>query len=163
LPDFLPEDRLRVFVKEALKNCPAAKRVHIPQHKRGETVSYDLLRRSAPQIVAFYQSRELSKVIADITGVHVMGTPLRDQSSCSLLIYDHPGDHIGWHYDYNFYNGRHFTVLLSLINEHRGEQSLSSAKLLVKKRGREEEIPTPPNTLVVFEGVHVCHCVTALG
>jgi len=162
VPDFLPDHRFRVFVEEALSCRSSAQRVHIPQHKRGETVSYELLRRSAPQIVAFYQSSELSKAVTEIIGVHVMPTPVRDQSSCSLLIYDQQGDHIGWHYDYNFYNGRHFTLLLSLINEHLGGPSLSSAKLLVKKEGRQDEIRTPPNTLVVFEGVHVCHRVSPL-
>src|SRR5262249_4033390 len=136
---------------------------HIPGHKRGETISYKRLRLHTKEIVAFYQSSELRGLISEIAGLEVKPTPLRDQSSCSVLIYDRPGDHIGWHYDYNFYNGRHFTVLLSLVNEHLFDQCLSSAKLLVKKPGRHEEIPTPANTLVMFEGVRVCHQVTPLG
>jgi hypothetical protein len=162
LPDFLPEDSFRALVAEALTALAASQRVHIPQHKRGETVSYESLRRSAPRIVALYQSAELSKALTGVIGVHVMRTPVRDQSSCSLLIYDHQGDHIGWHYDHNFYNGRHFTVLLSLLNEHLAGPGLSSAKLLVRRDGQEDEIPTPANTLVVFEGVHICHSVSPL-
>jgi hypothetical protein len=160
--DFLPEAHFRLLVEEAAKCRYAALRVHIPHHKRGETVSYQILRNSAPQIVAFYQSSDLSKTIAKNTNVRVMPTPVRDQSSCSLLIYDHEGDHIGWHYDYNFYNGRHFTVLLPLINEHVTTERCSSAKLLVKFEDLEQEITTLPNKLIIFEGAHVYHRVTPL-
>ena len=72
------------------------------------------------------------------------------------------GDHIGWHYDHNFYNGRHFTALLPLVNENSAEQRLSSAELVVKTPSGTTMIPTPPNTLVLFEGAVVRHTVTPL-
>ena len=72
-------------------------------------------------------------------------------------------DHIGWHFDHNFYRGRHFTVLLCLMNEDRVHGGLSSAHLQARIDGVEEITPTPPNTLVVFEGAHVLHSVTGLG
>jgi hypothetical protein len=162
IPEFIPENRLQVFQEEAEECLDTAQRVHIPQHKRGETISYQTLRNSAPQIVAFYQSGETSRALSERLRVRVMPTPMRDQSSCSILIYNQEGDHIGWHYDYNFYNGRHFTALLPLVNEAKGGADLSSSRLMTRTNGREQEIPTPPNTLVMFEGVHVCHRVTPL-
>ena len=39
---------------------------------------------------------------------------------------------------------------------------LSSAQLVIRQDGREVAIPTPPNTLIVFEGARVFHKVTRL-
>ncbi|MBA3699987.1 MAG: 2OG-Fe(II) oxygenase [Planctomycetes bacterium] len=138
-------------------------RSYIPGHKQGGTISYEQLHALGPELVAFYQSRVLRDLVSDLVGVRVVPTPLHDQSSCSLLIYDRPRDHIGWHYDHNFYRGRHFTVLLCLLNEDRIHGGLSSAHLQARIGGRDEVIPTPPNTLVVFEGAQVLHRVTGLG
>lgn len=138
-------------------------RSYIPGHKQGGTISYEHLHTLAPELVTFYQSQVLRDLVSGIVGVPVMPTPLHDQSSCSLLIYDRPRDHIGWHFDHNFYRGRHFTVLLCLVNEDRVHGGLSSAHLQARLDEREEVVPTPPNTLVVFEGAQVLHRVTGLG
>ncbi|QQS53724.1 MAG: hypothetical protein IPM89_12810 [Candidatus Competibacteraceae bacterium] len=110
-----------------------------------------------------------------IPGIHVIGDsqgtgqPKSGHIICSpipapdsLLFYDRPRDHIGWHYDYNFYNGRHFTVLLPLVNRHLHEDRLSSAQLIIRQDDRETRVPTPPNTLIAFEGAKVFHKVTRL-
>jgi len=138
-------------------------RSYIPGHKQGGTISYEHLHHLAPELVAFYQSQVLRDLVSDLVGMRVVPTPLHDQSSCSLLVYDRPRDHIGWHYDHNFYRGRHFTVLLCLLNEDRVHGGLSSAHLQARLDGRDEVIPTPPNTLVAFEGAQVLHRVTGLG
>ena len=138
-------------------------RSYIPGHKQGGTISYEHLHRLAPELVAFYQSQVLRELVSNVVGVPVVNTPLHDQSSCSLLVYDRPRDHIGWHFDHNFYRGRHFTVLLCLVNEDRVHGGLSSAHLQARIDGAEEIIPTPPNTLVIFEGAQVLHRVTGLG
>ena len=121
------------------------------------------LRRDAGPVVEFYNSRDLRKSISGWVGADVMPTPVHDRSSCSVLIYANQGDHIGWHYDYNFYEGRHFTALLSLVNEHRLRPGLSSANLRVRKNGLVQIVSTPPNTFVLFEGAYIYHGVTALG
>src|SRR5215475_9171193 len=136
-------------------------RVNIAGHKRGATMSYRDVERLLPEISGFYQSNELCSRISGIVEAGVTTTPRRDQSSCSILVYDRPGDRIGWHYDHNFYNGRHFTALLPLFNEGAAGQ-VSSSRLLVKENGNTRLIPTPPNSLALFEGAFVRHCVTAL-
>lgn len=167
-------DRLAIFsnfvdtgIFEALRASTlrnlSGERVHIPAHKRGATIAYDGLRSHLPDVARFYGSAALSRRIGEIVGEEVRPTLLRDQSSCSILIYDRDRDRIGWHYDHNFYNGRHFTALLSLANECRGGTGLSSARLLVQRNDVAIEVPTPPNTLVLFEGAAVRHCVTAQG
>jgi hypothetical protein len=150
-------------LKNSIMSRPLGLRVHIPAHKRGVTIPYSFVRETHPEIACFYQSDALSKRISEVVGARVVRTPLHDQSSCSILIYEREGDRIGWHYDHNFYNGRHFTALLPMVNEDSARRRLSSAELVVKTPGGATMIPTPPNTLVLFEGAVVRHTVTPLG
>ncbi|MCB9076174.1 MAG: hypothetical protein H6631_01125 [Anaerolineaceae bacterium] len=161
IPNFLPEPLFAELHDIVLREAKT-ERTYLPGHKKGGTISYEELHHLAPKIVALYHSPEIRQLISQIVGEPVNPTPINDQSSCSLLYYDKPGDHIGWHYDHNFYNGRHFTVLLPIINEHLATKELSSTRLMVKKNGSEEMVPTPPNTLVIFEGARTIHKVTPL-
>jgi hypothetical protein len=96
-----------------------------------------------------------------MTGMAVYPTPLQDQSSLSILCYRDAGDHINWHFDHNFYRGRHFTVLLSLVNRSQ-QGGLSSSRFERQlPDGSVQSIDTSENTLVVFEGVRVRHRATA--
>ena len=106
-------------------------------------------------MVSLYRNPHYQKFISRIVGVHVEPTPIQDNSSLSILFYDRPRDHIGWHYDHNFYRGRHFTVLIGIENANCERiLFLSGAKLLVKKRtGAETEIPTSSQRIwCFFEG-----------
>lgn len=162
ISDFLPEKTLATLREAAIAQTHIDQTL-IPGHKKGNTVAYRQLREHAPEIVAFYLSPELRETLSKLIGTSVRPTPAHDQSSCSLLIYTDPGDHIGWHYDYNFYHGRHFTILLSLENRHLDdEHKLSSAVLQVKNKKQIKDIPTPANSLVVFEGKQVLHRATKL-
>jgi hypothetical protein len=160
--DFLPDETF-LTLRSRAEQLSEALRVNIPLHKRGSTISYLDLHYRAPDIVAFYLSPGLRRWCSHIVGEPVSPTPVYDQSSCSLLVYDQPNDHIGWHRDLNFYKGRHFTVLLSLVNHDCRGQGTSSANLVVRLGKSEFVVPTPPNALVIFEGVRVNHCVTPLG
>ena len=161
VPEPLPE-AVFTMLREAALRHHRTERSYFPVHKQGGTIAYEDLHQTAPEIVAFYQSDDLRRLCSAIIGEAVAPTPINDQSSCSLLFYDRPRDHIGWHYDYNFYNGRHFTVLLPLVNRHLHVDRLSSAQLVIQQDGGEVIIPTPPNTLIAFEGARVYHKVTRL-
>lgn len=161
LPDSLPTATLS-HLQAAADRCAAVERNYVPTHKQGGTIAYATLHDQAPAIVAFYQSPALRELLTALIGVPVVPTPLHDQSSCSLLVYERPQDRIGWHYDHNFYNGRHFTVLLPLVNSNAGRTGLSAATLQIRQRSGDTSVPTPPNTLLVFEGARVLHQVTPL-
>jgi len=161
IPAFADPDTFSAL-KDSVINRPMGMRVHIPAHKRGVTIPYSDIRATHPEIARFYQNDALAERMSRVINARVMPTPLNDQSSCSVLIYEREGDRIGWHYDHNFYNGRHFTALLPLVNENRLEQGLSSAELVVKTRCGTGTVLTPPNTLVLFEGAIVRHTVTPL-
>lgn len=148
--------------RAAAEACHQSERSYIPAHKKGGTVAYEALHHKAPLLVALYRSTAMRRLCSAIIGEPLECTPVHDQSSCSLLWYDRPGDHIDWHHDYNFYNGRHFTVLIPLVNEGP-DGRLSSVRLLAERAGGEAELPTAPNTLIVFEGARVRHKVTPLG
>lgn len=147
---------------EAESQIPQMKRTFIPTHKKGATLSYEQIHTLAPHCLAFYHHPDVQQCVSAITGFPVQPTPDRDQSSLSILCYSEPGDHINWHYDHNFYRGRHFTVLLSLVNE--GPNGLSSGTLQRQlPAGKTQDFNTAPNTLIVFEGASVRHRASAVG
>ncbi|MGE3245036.1 MAG: 2OG-Fe(II) oxygenase [Beijerinckiaceae bacterium] len=138
----------------------ASERSYVPAHKKGGTIAFETIAGNTPEIACFYRSRGLLDYVSSVTGLALQPTPLGDQSSLSILFYDRPGDHIGWHYDHNFYRGRHFTALLPLVNRGHGENGLSHATLWARAGGREFAIATPPNRYILFEGAVVHHKVT---
>ena len=161
VPNFLPA---AVFarLRADILHLQAAERSFVPAHKKGGTVAYETLIGEAPSVVAYYQSPELMDFFSAAVGATVSPTPLDDQSSLSVLIYDRPADRIGWHYDHDFYRGRHFTALLPIVNEGSAEGGLSHAELVARLDGREVVVNTAPNTLVLFEGAVVRHKVTPI-
>jgi hypothetical protein len=138
-------------------------RSYLPTHKKGGTVAYETLIEKAPNVVALYHSAAMQALVSNVVGERVEPTPLHDQSSLSVLFYEKPGDHIGWHYDHNFYKGRHFTVLIPIVNRGAGENGLSQAQLSAKLGREEITIATPPNRMIMFEGAKVVHKVTPIG
>jgi hypothetical protein len=162
LDNVLPPDDFARMVGET-EELVETERSYLPAHKKGGTVAYETLERKAPSLVALYRSSSLRRLISDIVKLEVEPTPLHDQSSCSVLFYEKPGDHIGWHYDHNFYKGRHFTVLVPVINRGREPNGLSQARLMVRQNKHERVIATPPNAMIIFEGSQVRHKVTPIG
>lgn len=156
IPGFLSEDQVAVLEAE-VERLAAVERSYVPTHKKGGTVAYAQLIENAPAVTHFYHSASLRRFVSRTVGVEVQPTPLHDQSSLSILVYDQPGDHIDWHYDHNFYRGRHFTVLLPLINKGSDKNGLSHARLSANLNGLIVDVATPANTLVLFEGAKVLH------
>jgi hypothetical protein len=161
IPEFLPAAAFAALAAQA-EQLLAPERSFVPTHKQGGTVAYETLIAAAPAIVACYHARGLQDMLSRLVGVRLRPTPIYDQSSLSVLVYNKPGDHIGWHYDHNFYRGRHFTVLLAIHNAGQAAHGLSHAVLHARVPGRAIEISTTPNTLVVFEGARVRHRVTPI-
>jgi hypothetical protein len=161
LPDVLPAQTFAAIKAEA-ERLVAPERSFVPAHKKGGTVAYENLITSSPAIVALYHSQGFRDLISGLTGVAVQPTPINDQSSLSVLFYDKPGDHIGWHYDYNFYRGRHFTVLLMVTNTGHAANGLSHGETRARIGAEEVAVRAAPNTLTVFEGAKVLHKATPI-
>lgn len=158
---FLPPAQFDLIRREAA-TLANVERNYVPTHKKGGTIAYETLIARAPAIVGLYHSHAMQEFVSRTVGVKVMPTPLHDQSSLSVLVYERPGDHIGWHFDHNFYRGRHFTILLALENRGIDEGSLSRARLSARLDGVDTEVATPPNDLILFEGAKVLHKVSSL-
>jgi hypothetical protein len=158
---FLPPELFNVLRGE-ISCLVETERSYLPAHKKGGAISYGSLTKNAPIAATLFRSDEMAKLISTFAGEAVVPTPEHDQSSCSILFYERPGDHIGWHYDHNFYRGRHLTVLISIINIGHGPGGLSSARLEARIGGAVRGLATPPNTLVAFEGQKVLHRVTPI-
>jgi hypothetical protein len=157
--DVLPAPAFAVLKAEA-ERLVAPERSFVPAHKKGGTVAYETLIASAPAVVALYHSKAFQDFISRLVGVAVQPTPINDQSSLSVLVYDRPGDHIGWHYDHNFYRGRHFTVLIMLSNAGHTADGLSHGETRARIAGDEIAVRAAPNTLTAFEGACVRHKAT---
>ncbi len=161
LPEILDVETFQTIKAEA-ERLVAAERSYVPTHKKGGTVAYETLIATALAIVALYHSPSFQGLVSRLAGEKLVPTPFRDQSSLSVLFYTEPGDHIGWHFDHNFYRGRHFTILLPLVNEGTAPGELSHAQLIAKLGEEERVIPTPPNILIIFEGAVVRHKVVPI-
>ena len=83
-----------------------------------------------------------------------------DQSAESILFYDEAGDHIHWHFDHNFYEGRQFTALINLVNRSASGGTSASTLVYEYSQGKEWRLNTSENTFVIFEGSTVLHRVT---
>lgn len=161
--EFVTPEYLQQLRSAAAARLDLVERSYLPGHKKGGTISYESISRHLPGCLAFYHSPEVQQFVSDIVGERVHPTPDQDQSSLSLLCYTEAGDHINWHFDHNFYRGRHFTVLLSLTNAGPHE-ALSQSRFQRKNAAGEVlSYDTPPNTLVVFEGARVLHRATPTG
>lgn len=158
--NILAPETLAAALEEAEENKGRVERSYVPTHKQGGTVSYEKVHYHAPTCLAIFHSKELIDFVSAVVGEKVVPTADHDQSSCSLLCYTQAGDHINWHFDHNFYPGRHFTVLISLRNTSAAG-GVSSSDLMYKSAdGEEHVVPTLPNDIVVFEGQHTLHKAT---
>jgi hypothetical protein len=141
---FLSAASLACLQAEAEANRKYAERSYIPGHKQGGTLAYEHLHTLAPHCLAFYHADATQQWVSAVVGADVYPTCNHDQSSCSILYYDRQGDHIGWHYDHNFYKGRHFTVLLGLHNTCAANGQLSGRLLYCGQDSQIRSLHTPP-------------------
>jgi hypothetical protein len=155
--NFLDEASLERLRAESKESDSKMVRSYIPGHKKGATLSYERIHHTAPHCLAFYHSPEVQRFVSRVVGEKLGPTADHDQSSLSILCYDQEADHINWHFDHNFYKGRHFTVLLSLINRASAGGNSACHLLYKNDKGEEVTVDTSENVLVVFEGAKVLH------
>ncbi|AMV18485.1 hypothetical protein [Planctomyces sp. SH-PL14] len=160
----LTEETRQAALAECAQHRSLIERSYVPGHKKGGTICYERVHRHLPICLSIYHSRVLQDYLSDLIGSEVRPTGDHDQSSCSVLMYTEAGDHIGWHYDHNFYRGRHFTVLIPLINRSAAGDGVSQSLLKQQRPGNEDAVfSTAANSLILFEGARIRHCATPLG
>ncbi len=155
--NFRPPEVLKQLQDECLANQGRAERTFLPVHKKGGTLSYEALHYHTPRCLSVFHSEALRRWVSEVVGQEVQPTADHDQSACSILYYDQPGDHINWHFDHNFSKGRHFTVLLSVLNRSASGGASASQLQVKDAAGNVTVVDTADNSIVVFEGARVLH------
>jgi alkylated DNA repair dioxygenase AlkB len=160
LSDFLPAEATQKLADAANALLPEVNRNYLPGHKAGGSVSRHTIDRLAPYIAELYRSPQLLAWLEKITGDRLQLSPEDDPHAYALYYYMRAGDHIGWHYDTSYYDGRRYTVLLGVIDD-------SSCRLDYELHTRDESKPDtpgsvqyPPGSLVLFDGDKLRHRVT---
>ena len=162
LEGLMPSQLVQEFMLEVEGLRSQINRNFIPGHKKGGSVSFYLLQKSAPAILAFYHHQGWINLLSQIAGVPLLLCPEEDPHSCALYFYTEPGDHIGYHYDTSYYKGQRFTVLLGLRDQ---SSSRLVCRLHTKEPGREVKemsLRTDPGTYIFFNGDKLHHSVTPL-
>lgn len=160
LDTFLPESVTTRLIADARALLEHANRNFLPGHKKGASVSRHTIDRLAPGIAALYRSKALIAFLEKTCGEALLPCPPEDPHAYALYYYTRAGDHIGWHYDTSYYDGRRYTLLLGVIDE-------SSCRLDYELHTREAgvdvvagSIRIPPGGLVFFDGDKLRHRIT---
>ncbi|MGO9109477.1 MAG: 2OG-Fe(II) oxygenase [Thermoguttaceae bacterium] len=158
--NFLEPASLQALRDEAM--AVSSRKIHsyVPTHKKGGTIAYEQIHEACPSCLAFYHCKQIWRFVSQVVGENVGPAGDHDQSAESILYYDEAGDHIHWHFDHNFYEGRQFTALINLVNRSAGGGCSASTLVYKNSQDREVEVDTSENTFVIFEGSQVLHRAT---
>jgi len=161
---FLTQPVVDQFLREVDLLTPGVSRDDVSGYKKEGSVNFSALQNQAPAMLSLYRSPALLTFLSRLVDAPLMLCPENDPRSCTLYYYKEPGDHIGFHYDTSYYKGKHYTVLVGLVE--RSEHCRLVAR--VRKRGKTEEIretriPMYPGTVVLFNGDKLWHAVTPVG
>lgn len=125
-------------------------------NKKGITISTDNIVKYAPNLINFYKN-DLCKLVSNQLNLNLFPTDLNLPTSCALLIYENEGDWINWHYDYNYYDGRFFTVLIPITT------NLTCTEFQFKNDKNEiQSINLINNNSICFEGNYLYHRASKL-
>jgi len=160
LDAFLPQALTARLADSARALLPAVNRNYLPGHKQGGSVSRHTIDRLAPHIAELYRSPALIDWLEAITGDRLLPSLDDDPHAYALYYYTRDGDHIGWHYDTSYYEGRRYTLLLGVIDD-------SSCRLDYELHTRTPgatavpgSIQYPPGAMVLFDGDKLRHRIT---
>ncbi|CAG2146122.1 alkylated DNA repair dioxygenase AlkB [Cupriavidus plantarum] len=160
LDKFLAPDATAQLIRLARELQPHINRNYLPGHKQGGSVSRHTIDEHAPFIAELYRSKALIGWLEQMTGDRLQVCPATDPHAYALYYYTREGDHIGWHYDTSYYDGRRYTVLLGVIDE---SSCRLDYELHTRDKDRADEpgsVAIPPGGLVLFDGDKLRHRIT---
>jgi hypothetical protein len=160
LEQFLPPEVTASLIAGTRAVEGVVNRNYLPGHKQGGSVSRHKIDELAPAIAELYRSPVLIRWLEELCGEALQPSPDDDPHAYALYFYTKPGDHIGWHYDTSYYEGRRYTLLLGVLDE-------SSCFLEYRLHTREENVPIvedavqiAPGGMVFFDGDKLHHRIT---
>ena len=119
-------------------------------NRKGVTIPTKSIVEYSPNLISFY-TNDLCKKMSSLTGLKLYPTDLKFPTSCAIIIYEKEGDWINWHYDYNYYDGRFFTVLIPITN------TLTCTKFQFKDKNNKVIDMDLTNNGICFEGNYLYH------
>ncbi|MDF5709623.1 MAG: 2OG-Fe(II) oxygenase [Nostoc sp. S4] len=163
LENFLPNSILNEFLSLLPLLQPAINRNYIPNHKKGGSISRYSLDNLAPIFGEFYQLNTFFQFLNEITAEKLLPCPDTDSHTYALYYYTEPGDHIQYHYDTSYYDGKRYTVLLGLVDNSSSKLEYQLYKDIPERETQMRSLSLTPGTLVLFNGDKLYHRVTPLG
>jgi hypothetical protein len=124
-------------------------------NRKGITIPTKNICENSPHLISFYNN-ELCKFVSKLIGLKLYPTELDFPTSCAIIIYEKEGDWINWHYDYNYYNGRFFTVLIPITHD------LTCTKFQFKDKNNKIIDMDLTNDSICFEGNYLYHRASKL-
>jgi len=154
-------------IKSLLVNKEIQKRVNIETYpetilncalpnKKGVTISTMNVVKYAPHLIHFYEN-QLCELVSKQLNLKLFSTDLNLPTSCDILIYDKEDDWINWHYDYNYYDGRFFTLLIPITNH-----STCTEFQFKNDKNEVKSINLTNNNSICFEGNYLYHRASKL-
>jgi hypothetical protein len=160
-------DNIKNEIYELLSNNQIKKRVNIELYpekilncavpnKKGITISTNHIVKYAGELINYYQN-DLCKLVSEKINLKLYPTDLELPTTCAILIYDNEGDWINWHYDYNYYEGRFFTLLIPITN------NLTCTEFqFMDDSGKITSMQLVDNNCICFEGNFLFHRASKL-
>ena len=154
-------------INSLLDNKEIQKRVNIETYpetilncalpnKKGVTISTMNVVKYAPHLIYFYEN-QLCELVSNQLKLKLYPTELNLPTSCAILIYDKADDWINWHYDYNYYDGRFFTLLIPITNH-----STCTEFQFKNDKNEVKSINLTNNNSICFEGNYLYHRASKL-
>ena len=161
--NFLPNNILHEFL--AILPClqTAVHRNYIPRHKKGGSISRYDLDVLAPRFGEFYKLPVWLQFLQEMTAEKLIYCPDTDPHTYALYYYTEPGDHIQYHYDTSYYQGKRYTVLLGLVDRSSSQLEYQLYRDDPNQETQTRSLSIKPGTLVLFNGDKLYHRVTPLG
>ncbi|WP_447968094.1 HalD/BesD family halogenase [Nitrospira sp. M1] len=163
LDSFLSQEAIHDLMQEVEHVRPQLNRNFIPGHKKGGSVSYFIVKESAPSLMALYKDQALIDWLSQLAGERLLLCPEEDPHSCALYFYTEAGDHIGYHYDTSYYKGARYTVLIGLLDRSTSRLACRLHTKDPSKETKELSLDTKPGAFIFFNGDKLHHAVTPLG
>jgi hypothetical protein len=162
LDRFLPAEVTASLIAGTRAVEGVVNRNYLPGHKQGGSVSRHEIDALAPAIAELYRSPVLIRWLEELCGEALQPSPEDDPHAYALYFYTKPGDHIGWHYDTSYYEGRRYTLLLGVLDE---SSCFLEYRLHTRDAGVrivEDAVQIPPGGMVFFDGDRLHHRITPL-
>ena len=160
IPNFLPEDVIKIMEKECFRLNDNIHRSFIPKHKKGGSISRSTIYEKTNIFKEIYESNDLREILCKITDEKLELCPEEDQHGCALYYYNEEGDFIGYHFDTSYYVGKRYTLLIGIIDKsscYLEYELFHKHKHSEIKRNRTK---IEPGSLVLFNGDKLRHRIT---